>query len=125
SVHRRALHGAHARGGRLGRDLDPDCPDAGRGAERSARTQLTSPFREHGPPRGRFAAVLPLSGAGEEEVRSSPSMDAFVFAAVLFAAACHAGWNAAIKRGLDPLVTTVLISLGAGVVALALVPFAG
>ena len=52
-------------------------------------------------------------------------MDAFVFAAVLFAAACHAGWNAAIKRGLDPLATTVLISLGAGVVALALVPFAG
>jgi drug/metabolite transporter (DMT)-like permease len=52
-------------------------------------------------------------------------MDTFVFAAVLFAAACHAGWNAAIKRGLDPLATTVLISLGAGVVALVLVPFAG
>src|SRR5258705_80095 len=52
-------------------------------------------------------------------------MDAFVFAAVLFAAACHAGWNAAIKRGLDPLATTVLISLGAGVVALALAPFSG
>jgi drug/metabolite transporter (DMT)-like permease len=52
-------------------------------------------------------------------------MTTFVFAAVLFAAACHAGWNAAIKRGLDPLATTVLISLGAGVVALALVPFAG
>jgi drug/metabolite transporter (DMT)-like permease len=49
----------------------------------------------------------------------------FVFAAVLFAAACHAGWNAAIKRGLDPLATTVLISLGAAIVALALVPFAG
>src|SRR5438309_9464707 len=56
---------------------------------------------------------------------SSESMDAFVFAAVRFAAACHAGWNAAIKRGLDPLATTVLISLGAGVVALALAPFAG
>ena len=52
-------------------------------------------------------------------------MTTFVFAAVLFAAACHAGWNAAIKRGLDPLATTVLISLGAGVVALVLVPFAG
>src|SRR4030088_3525271 len=52
-------------------------------------------------------------------------MDAFVFVAVLFAAACHAGWNAAIKRGLDPLATTVLISLGAGVVALALAPFSG
>src|SRR5437764_7020009 len=52
-------------------------------------------------------------------------MDTFVFAAVLFAAACHAGWNAAIKRGLDPLTTTVLISLGATVVALALAPFTG
>ena len=46
-------------------------------------------------------------------------MDAFVFAAVLFAAACHAGWNAAIKVGLDPLPTTVLISIGAAVIAIA------
>ena len=45
-------------------------------------------------------------------------MDPFVFAAVLFAAACHAGWNASIKRTLDPLATTVLISIGAGLVAL-------
>jgi drug/metabolite transporter (DMT)-like permease len=52
-------------------------------------------------------------------------MDTFVFAAVLFAAACHAGWNAAIKRGLDPLATTVLISLGAAIVSLALLPFTG
>ena len=52
-------------------------------------------------------------------------MDAFVFAAVLFAAACHAGWNAAIKRVLDPMATTVLISIGAAMVALAFVPFAG
>ena len=41
-------------------------------------------------------------------------MDLFVFLAVLFAAACHAGWNASIKRTLDPLATTVLIALGAG-----------
>jgi drug/metabolite transporter (DMT)-like permease len=52
-------------------------------------------------------------------------MDAFVFAAVLFAAACHAGWNATIKRGLDPLIATALISIGSAVVALALMPFAG
>jgi drug/metabolite transporter (DMT)-like permease len=52
-------------------------------------------------------------------------MDAFVFAAVLFAAACHAGWNAAIKRVLDPMTTTVLISIGAAMVSLALVPIAG
>jgi drug/metabolite transporter (DMT)-like permease len=43
----------------------------------------------------------------------------------LFAAACHAGWNALIKVGLDPLSTTTLISIGAGVVALVLLPFVG
>ena len=52
-------------------------------------------------------------------------MDSIVFTAVLFAAACHAGWNAAIKTGLDPLTSTVLITTGAGLVSLALLPFAG
>src|ERR1700746_1803543 len=52
-------------------------------------------------------------------------MENFVFLAVLFAAACHAGWNALIKIGLDPLSTTTLISLGAGVVAFAFVPLTG
>jgi drug/metabolite transporter (DMT)-like permease len=52
-------------------------------------------------------------------------MDSLYFAAELIAAACHAGWNAAIKRGLDQLATTVLISLGAAAVALVLVPIAG
>lgn len=52
-------------------------------------------------------------------------MDSFVFAAVLFAAACHAGWNATIKRTLDPLATTVLISIGAALVSLLAVPFTG
>ena len=52
-------------------------------------------------------------------------MDAFVFAAVLFAAACHAAWNAAIKRGLDPLATTVVISVGAALVAAAFLPLVG
>ncbi|MEA2938046.1 MAG: hypothetical protein QOC56_1550 [Alphaproteobacteria bacterium] len=52
-------------------------------------------------------------------------MDSLVFTAVLFAAACHAGWNAAIKRGLDPLATTVLISIGAAVVAAACIPLTG
>lgn len=50
-------------------------------------------------------------------------MDLLVFLAVLFAAACHAGWNASIKRTLDPLATTVLIAVGAGAVALLAVPF--
>ena len=52
-------------------------------------------------------------------------MDPFVFAAVLFAAACHAGWNATIKRGLDPLATTALISIGAAVVSAACLPIVG
>jgi drug/metabolite transporter (DMT)-like permease len=52
-------------------------------------------------------------------------MDPFVFIAVLFAAACHAGWNAAIKRGLDPLAMTVAISLGATIVAALALPLVG
>jgi hypothetical protein len=48
-----------------------------------------------------------------------------VFVAVLFAALCHAGWNALIKVGLDPLLTTTLISLGSGIVALLVLPFVG
>ncbi|HEY2134333.1 MAG TPA: EamA family transporter [Xanthobacteraceae bacterium] len=47
-------------------------------------------------------------------------MDSLVFAAVLLAAAAHAGWNATIKRGLDPLLVTVLIAIGAGALALPL-----
>jgi drug/metabolite transporter (DMT)-like permease len=47
-------------------------------------------------------------------------VDAFVFVSVLIAAACHAGWNAAIKRTLDPLSTTILIGIGAATCALPL-----
>jgi drug/metabolite transporter (DMT)-like permease len=52
-------------------------------------------------------------------------METFVFIAVLFAAACHAGWNALIKVGLEPLSTTTLISVGSGIVALAFAPLVG
>lgn len=52
-------------------------------------------------------------------------MDLFVFTAVLFAAACHAAWNAVIKVGLDPLSSTALLTTGAGLIALLLLPFAG
>lgn len=52
-------------------------------------------------------------------------MENFVFLAVLFAAVCHAGWNALIKVGLDPLSTTTLISLGSGLVGLVFLPFVG
>jgi drug/metabolite transporter (DMT)-like permease len=48
-----------------------------------------------------------------------------VFLAVLFAALCHAGWNALIKVGLDPLSTTTLIAIGSAVVGLVCLPVAG
>jgi drug/metabolite transporter (DMT)-like permease len=52
-------------------------------------------------------------------------LENIVFLAVLFAALCHAGWNALIKVGLDPLLTTTLISIGSGVVALVFLPLVG
>ena len=48
-----------------------------------------------------------------------------VFLSVLFATLCHAGWNALIKVGLDPLSTTTLISIGSGAVALVFLPLTG
>ena len=50
-------------------------------------------------------------------------MTTVVFAAVLFAALCHASWNALIKVALDPLSTTTLILCGATVFAVAAIPF--
>jgi drug/metabolite transporter (DMT)-like permease len=52
-------------------------------------------------------------------------LENLVFLAVLFAALCHAGWNALIKVGLDPLSTTTLIGIGSGAVALLFLPFVG
>ena len=46
-------------------------------------------------------------------------MDPFVFAAVLFAAAFHASWNALIKIRLDPFLAIVLIAALAGIVVAA------
>ena len=60
-----------------------------------------------------------------ERAGAHDTMDAFVFAAVLFAAACHAGWNATIKRCFDPLDTTVAISIGAALVSLVFIPVVG
>lgn len=50
-------------------------------------------------------------------------MTTVVFAAVLFAALCHASWNALIKVALDPLSSTTLILCGATAIALCAVPF--
>jgi drug/metabolite transporter (DMT)-like permease len=52
-------------------------------------------------------------------------VQSFVFVAVLLAAACHAGWNALIKVGLDPLSTTTLVAIGAAAVSMVCLPFAG
>jgi len=52
-------------------------------------------------------------------------LENLVFLAVLFAAACHAGWNALIKVGLDPLSTTTLITIGSAVVGIVCLPLAG
>ncbi len=52
-------------------------------------------------------------------------MENAVFLAVLFAAACHAGWNALIKIGLDPLSTTTLVAAGSATVGLGCLPLAG
>lgn len=50
-------------------------------------------------------------------------MDTTIFFAVLAAAAMHAGWNAVVKIGLDQFLTVSLVSVAAGAVALACLPF--
>jgi drug/metabolite transporter (DMT)-like permease len=52
-----------------------------------------------------------------------PSMEIHVFLAVLFAAACHAGWNSLLKLRLEPLLALSLISAAAGLVMIVLLPF--
>lgn len=52
-------------------------------------------------------------------------MDPIVFSAVLFAAACHASWNALLKLKLAPIVAISLISVGCGIVVLPVLPFVG
>jgi len=47
-------------------------------------------------------------------------VDPFVFAAVLAAAACHAGWNALLKLKLEPVIATVLVAVAASVLVLPL-----
>jgi drug/metabolite transporter (DMT)-like permease len=50
-------------------------------------------------------------------------MEPIVFAAVLVAAALHAGWNAVVKVGLDRFLSVTLISLAAGAVSFLALPF--
>jgi drug/metabolite transporter (DMT)-like permease len=46
-----------------------------------------------------------------------------VFSIVLLAAACHATWNALVKGGGDTLLTTVMVTAAAAMIALAVLPF--
>ncbi len=50
-------------------------------------------------------------------------MTATVFAAVLLSAVLHAGWNVLVKRTDDPRATAMLVVIGAGFVAAAILPF--
>jgi drug/metabolite transporter (DMT)-like permease len=52
-------------------------------------------------------------------------MDSFVFAAVLFAALCHASWNTLLKIKLDPFTANALITIASGLIGIALLPFVG
>jgi drug/metabolite transporter (DMT)-like permease len=50
-------------------------------------------------------------------------MDSTVFAAVLAAAAMHAGWNAMVKIGLDRFLSVTLIAMASGGISLVCLPF--
>ena len=52
-------------------------------------------------------------------------MDLLVFIAVLAAAACHAGWNALLKLNLEPALSTTLVAIASGLVAVPFVLVAG
>lgn len=50
-------------------------------------------------------------------------MSGTVVAVVLFAALLHASWNAIVKSGKDTFLSTVLVSVGAALISLAVLPF--
>ena len=52
-------------------------------------------------------------------------MELYVFFAVLFGAACHAGWNALLKIRLEPFSAMALVAIGSLVMALPIAPFVG
>jgi drug/metabolite transporter (DMT)-like permease len=52
-------------------------------------------------------------------------METYVFFAVLFGAACHAGWNAMLKIRLEPFSAMALIAIASAIVVIPLVPFVG
>ena len=52
-------------------------------------------------------------------------MEWYVFFAVLFGAACHAGWNAFLKIRLEPFSAMALIAIMSAIVVLPVLPFVG
>src|SRR5579864_2815178 len=94
-----------------------------RAASSTIRIGAGTPPR-HSAPRwpGLCNMPAPAPSCGRRPPRK-PELENFVFIAVLFAALCHAGWNALIKVGLEPLSTTALIVAGATVFTLVAVPF--
>ena len=52
-------------------------------------------------------------------------METYVFFAVLFGAACHAGWNAFLKIKLEPFTAMALIAVCSALVVVPIVPFVG
>src|SRR5258708_6901053 len=52
-------------------------------------------------------------------------METYVFFAVLFGAACHAGWNALLKIKLDPFGAMALIAVASALLVIPVVPFVG
>ena len=52
-------------------------------------------------------------------------MEPYVFFAVLFGAACHAGWNSFLKVKLEPFSAIALIAIMSALVVLPVVPFLG
>ena len=52
-------------------------------------------------------------------------MELYVFFAVLFGAACHAGWNAFLKIRLEPFSAMALIAIMSALVVLPVLPFVG
>jgi drug/metabolite transporter (DMT)-like permease len=52
-------------------------------------------------------------------------VDTSIFLAVLFAAACHAGWNAFLKIKLEPFSAMALIAIMSALVVLPVAPFVG
>lgn len=71
---------------------------------------------------GRRFAQPTMLAARSARVTNGP-MDGVVFAAVLAAAALHAGWNAVIKVGLDRFSSVLLLAFVQSGLSLALLPF--